>query len=68
MLIEELYQEYYDMLWKFARTLAKHEAEADEIVQETFLRAVKNSSLLATLPSYKKKLGFTECLEIIFMT
>ena len=66
MLIEELYQEYYDMLWKFARTLAKHEAEADELVQETFLRAVKNSSLLATLPSYKKKAWLYRVLRNYF--
>jgi len=54
------------MLWKFARTLAKHEAEADEIVQETFLRAVKNSSLLATLPSYKKKAWLYRVLRNYF--
>ena len=39
---EEIYDEYYDGIYKFSLALCHNKEQAEDIVQETFLRAIKN--------------------------
>lgn len=39
---EELYAEYFDVVYKYTLSLCRNESLADEITQETFFKALKN--------------------------
>lgn len=53
--IGELYEKYEHQLLRFARSLVTDMAEAEDLVQETFLRAITNINLLSTLKDYQVK-------------
>lgn len=55
MIIEELYDKYENHLLRFARSLTGGTGEAEDLVQETFLRAMSNTALLEILPDYQVK-------------
>lgn len=42
MLIEEIYKEYFKDVWRFCYTLTSDSSLAEEITQETFVRAIKS--------------------------
>jgi RNA polymerase sigma-70 factor (ECF subfamily) len=52
-IIGELYDDYSGKLTGFARSLCKDWDLADELVQETFTRAISHVNLLSTMPKYK---------------
>ncbi len=54
-IFEELYEKYYNQLKHFALGLTRDINEAEEITQETFVRAITNIELLKILPLYKRK-------------
>jgi len=54
-IFEELYEKYYNQLKHFALGLTRDMNEAEEIAQETFVRAMANIELLKILPEYKRK-------------
>jgi len=54
-IIEELYERYYDQLKRFALGITRDTNQAEELVQETFVRATSNADLLNILPEYKRR-------------
>ena len=46
MNFEALYTTCFHKLYRFALSLSRSESEAEEIVQETFLRALQNAAKL----------------------
>ncbi len=53
--MEELYDRYYRELLRYAAAACWNQAEAEDIVQETFLRALQNMDLLETLGGSQKR-------------
>lgn len=53
--IDELYDTYEKALRRYAVSIAGSTTEADDLVQETFLRALSNVQLLEILPSCQVK-------------
>ena len=53
--IEILYDKYEQLLLRFARSMTRNNDESEDLVQETFLRALSNIQLLGTLPDYQIK-------------
>jgi RNA polymerase sigma-70 factor, ECF subfamily len=66
-LIEDLYDSYSKKLTSYVRSLCKDGECAEELVQETFTRAVQNSELLAILPDYKRKSWLFTVLKNCFI-
>ena len=67
-LSEEVLCAEYDAVYRYALTLCRNETEADDITQETFLRAMKSlsgyegsASLYTWLCAIAKNLWFTKC-------
>jgi len=46
MNIADLYPKYFDEITRFARSLTHRSSSAEDVTQETFLRALRNSPLL----------------------
>lgn len=67
MEIAELYEKYHDRLLRFALSLAHDSDLADDLVQETFTRAMSNIELLKILPDYKKKSWLFSVLRNYFL-
>jgi len=66
-LIEDLYDSYSRKLTSYARSLCKDGDCAQELVQETFTRAVQNGELLAILPEYKRRSWLFTVLKNCFV-
>ncbi|TLS36245.1 RNA polymerase sigma factor [Pseudalkalibacillus caeni] len=65
--MKELYQQYKKELTRFAISLTKQEMEAEDLVQETFSKALKNQELLKDLPSYKIRAWLYKVLKNKFL-
>lgn len=52
---EEFYEEFWDRLVRFCARLCRSGAQAEDIAQETFLRALQNTALLQTLDKAQRK-------------
>ncbi|HEX7064881.1 MAG TPA: RNA polymerase sigma factor [Bacillales bacterium] len=50
MLVEDLYEKHNDELSRFARSIASNEKEAEDLLQETFLKALTHLHKLNGLP------------------
>lgn len=50
-----LYETFYDALVRYAMTMTNSHAEAEDVVQETFLRAYQNRGLLENVGQNKAK-------------
>lgn len=50
-----LYETFYDALIRYAMTMTNSHAEAEDVVQETFLRAYQNRGLLENVGQNKAK-------------
>lgn len=50
-----LYETFYDALIRYAMTMTNSHAEAEDVVQETFLRAYQNRGLLENAGQNKAK-------------
>ncbi len=55
MLIEELYEKHKTELNRFANSIACNEKEAEDILQETFVRSLGNEEKLERLSSYQQR-------------
>lgn len=55
MSIEAIYDTFGDDLMRFARSLARHEAEAHDLVQETYLKALNHQNLIENLSAYQQR-------------
>ncbi|MFD1676977.1 RNA polymerase sigma factor [Alicyclobacillus fodiniaquatilis] len=55
MLIEDLYYKHGAELKRFAKAIARNEREAEDLLQETFLRALSHTTQLASLPESKRR-------------
>ena len=51
MEIDTLFDQNQQKVFRFAQSLLRNQAEAEEIVQEVFLKAMTNGDLLMNLPS-----------------
>lgn len=67
MLIESLWNEYYEYLLRYAVSISRDESLSQELVSETFLRASKNRTLLSSLPDYKVKAWLFRVLKNYFL-
>lgn len=54
-MLTEIYSEHLEDLHQYALAIARDESEANDLLQETFLKALANGELLKILPAYKKK-------------
>lgn len=63
MEIDELYDRYEIALLRFAASLTGSRNEAEDLVQETILRALSNMQLLKILPEYKVKAWLYKVLK-----
>lgn len=52
---EELYEDFWDRLVRFCARLCKDDSRAEDLAQETFLRALQNAALLQTLNKAQRK-------------
>ena len=57
-----LYENLKSDLYRYARSLAKHEFEADDLVQDAFMKALKNP-MLADLPLHKQRAWFFRVIK-----
>lgn len=55
MLITELYPMYYQEITRFALSLTRSRPCAEDVAQETFLRALKSSHVLLNLDEFKAR-------------
>lgn len=55
MLIEHLYNHHREELQRFARAMARNDKEAEDLLHETFLRAMSNAVTLGRLAEYKQR-------------
>ncbi len=55
MNIAELYPRYFDEIVRFARTMVRERAAAEDVTQETFLRALRSSHVLIALSEAKAR-------------
>ncbi|MFE0558607.1 sigma factor, partial [Paenibacillus sp. NPDC058910] len=53
----DLYENLKDDVRRYARSIAKHAYEADDLVQDAFMKAIKEPNL-ADLPLHKQKAWF----------
>ncbi len=65
MLIENLYRKHKQELLRFAIAISKNGKEAEDAVQETFLRAAANAVTLHTLPDFKQRAWLYKVLKNI---
>jgi RNA polymerase sigma-70 factor (ECF subfamily) len=62
-----LYLKFERQLRRFALSLKHNEAEADDLLQETFLRALSNAITLSSLPEYKQRAWLYKVLKNILI-
>jgi RNA polymerase sigma-70 factor (ECF subfamily) len=67
MTLADLYEEYDAALWRYARTLAQDGDRADDLVQETFIRAMGHLGLLALLKPYQRRAWLYRTLKNLFL-
>ena len=67
MTFNELYDDYEAMLRRYAMSLSRDSHRADDIVQETFIRAMTNMFLLENLASYQRRSWLRSTLKNIFI-
>lgn len=65
--IDELYGRYENALLRFAVSLTGSRADAEDLVQETFVRALSNMQLLEILPPYQVKAWLYKVLKNLFI-
>ncbi|WLD94360.1 RNA polymerase sigma factor [Alkalihalobacillus sp. AL-G] len=65
MLVEKLYSTHQKELIRFAKAIARNEKEAEDLLQETFLRALGNSEKLSGLRDYQQRAWLYKVLRNI---
>jgi RNA polymerase sigma-70 factor, ECF subfamily len=62
MLVSDLYERLKDDLHRFARSVARHEQEANDLVQDAMVKALGEEQLLH-LPDYKQRAWFFRVIK-----
>lgn len=55
LLVETLYEKHHKELTRFARSIANDEKEAEDLLQETFLKALTYLQTVNNLPDYQQR-------------
>ncbi|TCP28842.1 RNA polymerase sigma-70 factor (ECF subfamily) [Scopulibacillus darangshiensis] len=55
MLVEDLYEKHNKELERFARSMASNEKEAEDLLQDTFLKALTHLHSLSRLTDYQQR-------------
>ena len=67
MTIDEIYTEFEGRLRGYAITLTKDSFRADDLVQETFIRAMTNLHLLESLAQHQRRAWLRRTLKNLFI-
>ena len=67
MNLDQLYEEFEQKLYRYAISLAHNSHQADDLVQETFLRAIRNFSSLEKLNYYQRQAWLYKVLRNVFL-
>jgi RNA polymerase sigma-70 factor (ECF subfamily) len=67
MTLTDLYEEYEAPLRSYAARLARDRDRADDLVQETFLRAMNHVDLLALLEPHQRRAWLYRTLKNLFL-
>jgi RNA polymerase sigma-70 factor (ECF subfamily) len=67
MTIDELYEEFEDALRRYAMSLTRDSDRADDLVQETFIRAMTNLGLLEQLNGHQRRTWMRRTLKNLFI-
>lgn len=67
MTIDEIYTEFEGRLRSYATTLTKDSFRADDLVQETFIRAMTNLPLLESLARHQRRAWLRRTLKNLFI-
>jgi len=67
MTLAELYEAYETNLHDYAHRLVKDQDQADDLVQDTFIRAMGHLPLLATLKPYQQRAWLQQTLKNLFL-
>lgn len=62
----ELYEEQWERLVRFCFRLCRSQEQAEDLAQETFLRAMQNQALLAGLQPRQQKAWLARCAHNLF--
>jgi RNA polymerase sigma-70 factor (ECF subfamily) len=65
--IAELYEEYSEQLHRFAMGLTRDSNRANDLVQETFIRAMTHLELLKQLKHYQRRAWLYQVLKNLFI-
>ncbi|HET7628011.1 MAG TPA: sigma-70 family RNA polymerase sigma factor [Bacillales bacterium] len=60
---EDLYETHYERLAKFARSLTKDDKEAEDLVQDTYLKAMMHESTLHGLNEHQQRAWLFQVLK-----
>ena len=66
-MLTDLYEAYESMLHRYAISLIKDEDRADDLVQETFIRAMGHLELLGLLKSHQRRAWLYRTLKNLFL-
>ncbi len=66
-IITELYEEFSDGLYRYAVGLARDSDRADDLVQETFMRAMAHAQLLQRLHRHQRRAWLRRTLKNLFL-
>jgi RNA polymerase sigma-70 factor (ECF subfamily) len=67
MTLADLYDEYEAALWRYAQHLEHDADRADDLVQETFIRAMSHLDLLNLLKPYQRRAWLYQTLKNLFL-
>lgn len=60
--VSDLYEKVKDDLLRFAKSIARHEQEADDLIQDAMVKALNEPQLLS-LPEYKQRAWFFRVMK-----
>lgn len=60
--VSDLYEKLKDDLYRFARSIARHEQEANDLVQDAMIKSLSEPELLS-LPEYKQRAWFFRVMK-----
>ena len=67
MTVSDLYETYAAQLMKHARHLTADKDNADDLLQDTFMRAMRNLSLLKSLSTHKRRTWLYRTMGNLFI-
>lgn len=67
MIVDDIYEEFEDWLKRFALGLAHDSDRADDLVQDTMIRALANLHLLESMGHYQRRSWLRRTLKNLFI-